>query len=207
MGATLPPVTRADIKAVIISAQLELPGLPFVIDVLPAGSRVIVESGSLRYTTAHLADALFRDSFIRNDLTGHDDVRIATPLNRQELRNPRQEDKELARNLLDHLNENIERYHHWIWSQLSDARRYAPRRLPGSEQRRTLRRERGRERAHRHCRKLPGHAGRKRLSSGSDLSAGRRAPRRPVRALSAEHADRAQSRGHPASPPLLRGRQ
>jgi len=124
MGANLPPVTRADIKAVIISARLELPGLPFVIDVLPAGSRVIVDSGSLRYTTAHLADALFRDSFIRNDLTGHDDVRIATPLNRQELRNPRQEDKELARNLLDHLNENIERYHHWIWSQLSDARRY-----------------------------------------------------------------------------------
>jgi hypothetical protein len=124
MGANLPPVTRADIKAVIISARLELPGLPFVIDALPAGSRVIVESGSLRYTTAHLADALFRDSFIRNDLTGHDDVRISTPLNRQELRNPREEDKELARNLLDHLNEHIERYHHALWGRMSADRRY-----------------------------------------------------------------------------------
>ena len=110
----MPPLHRADIKAVRISAKLELPGLPFVFDVLPAGSRVIVESGSLRYRTAHLSDALFRDAFIRNDLTGFDDVRIETPLNRQELRNPREEDKELARNLLDHLNENIERYHHEI---------------------------------------------------------------------------------------------
>lgn len=124
MGGNLPPVNRADIKAVIISARLELPGLPFVFDVLPAGSRVVVESGSLRYTTAHLSDALFRDSFIRNDLTGHDDVRIATPLNRQELRNPREEDKELARNLLDHLNEHIERYHHVIWARTSPDRRY-----------------------------------------------------------------------------------
>ena len=85
---------------------------------------MIVESGSLRYRTAHLADALFRDSFIRNDLTGYDDVRIETPLNRQELRNPREEDKERARNLLDHLNEHIERYHHVIWGLMSADRRY-----------------------------------------------------------------------------------
>jgi competence ComEA-like helix-hairpin-helix protein len=124
MGGNLPPVMRSEIKALIISARLELPGLPFVIDVLPGGSRVIVESGSLRYTTPHLADALFRDTFIQNDLTGYDDVRISTPLNRQELRNPREEDKELARNLLDHLNENIERYHHVIWARMSPDRRY-----------------------------------------------------------------------------------
>ena len=124
MAADLPPVTRAEIKAVVISAQLNLPGFPFVIDALPAGSRVIVESGSLRYRTAHLSDALFRDSFIRNDLTGYDDVRIPTPLNRQELRNPREEDKELSRNLLDHLNEHIERYHHAIWARMSPDRRY-----------------------------------------------------------------------------------
>ncbi len=124
MAGDLPPVARAEIKAVVISAQLELPGFPFVLDVLPAGSRAIVESGTLRYRTAHHADALFRDSFIRNDLTGSDDVRIPTPLNRQELRNPREEDKELARNLLDHLNENIERYHHVVWARMSADRRY-----------------------------------------------------------------------------------
>ncbi len=124
MTSGLDPVKRSEIKAVKISAKLQLPGLPFVLDVLPSGSRVIVEAGSLRYRTAHLSDALFRNAYIRNDLTGTDDVRIETPLNRQELRNPREEDKELARNLLDHLNENIERFHHVLWGRMSDARRY-----------------------------------------------------------------------------------
>ncbi|WP_029107765.1 helix-hairpin-helix domain-containing protein [Mycobacterium sp. URHD0025] len=122
MTSTLAPVHRADVKAVKISARLNVPGSPLLFDVLPAGSRVIVESGSLRYRTAHLSDALFRNAFIRNDLTGFDDVRIETPLNRQELRNPREEDKELARHLLDHLNENIEVMHQRLWSSLSDAR-------------------------------------------------------------------------------------
>lgn len=124
MTTSLPPVRRVDIKAIRIDARLDLPGFPFVFEVLPAGSRVIVESGSLRYRTAHMSGALFSNAFIRNDLTGTDDVRIETPLNRQELRNPREEDKELARNLLDHLNENIERYHHALWGRMSDDRRY-----------------------------------------------------------------------------------
>ena len=124
MTGALPAVMRSDIKAVTISSRLNLPGLPFVIDTLPVGSRVIVESGSLRYHTAHLSDALFSDAYIRNDLSAGDDVRIETPLNRQELRNPREEDKELARNLLDHLNENIERFHNVLWGRMSDARRY-----------------------------------------------------------------------------------
>ena len=124
MTGALPAVMRSDIKAVTISSRLNVPGLPFVIDTLPVGSRVIVESGSLRYRSAHLSDALFSDAYIRNDLSAGDDVRIETPLNRQELRNPREEDKELARNLLDHLNENIERFHHVLWGRMSDARRY-----------------------------------------------------------------------------------
>ena len=124
MAGDLAPVRRADIKAIVISSHLTLPGLPFVLDALPYGSRVIIESGSLRYRTANLADALFSESFIRNDLTGHDDVRIPTPLNRRELRNPREEDKEAVRNLLDHLNENVERYHHQLWAAMGDDRRY-----------------------------------------------------------------------------------
>lgn len=118
------PVNRSQVKAVQISSRLQIPGLPFVIDALPAGSRVIIESGSLRYRTAHHSDFLFSSRSIRNDLTGHDDVRIETPLNWQELRNPREEDKELARNLLDHLNEHVERFHHHLWARMSDQRRY-----------------------------------------------------------------------------------
>ena len=62
--------------------------------------------------------------FIRNDLTGADDVRIETPLNRQELRNPRDEDHELVRDLLGYLNENIEECHGTIFAGLSDQRRF-----------------------------------------------------------------------------------
>ena len=118
------PVERAQIKAIVISSRLELPGLPFIIEALPTGSRVIVESGALRYTTAHHADYLFRDRRIDNDLTASDDVRIETPLNRRELRNPREEDKESSRRLLAYLNEHIERFHHVIWSRMSADRRY-----------------------------------------------------------------------------------
>jgi len=124
MSADLPPVSRAAIKALVISSRLQLPGLPFVIDALPAGSRVIVESATMRYRTDHFSDYLVNDGFVRNDLTGLDDVRIETPLNRRELRNPREEDKERVRNLLDHLNENIERYHHVLWARMSPDRRY-----------------------------------------------------------------------------------
>ncbi len=93
-------------------------------DVLPANSRVIVEGGSMSYRTQFSSGYLFRNGNIRNDLTGSDAVRIYTPLNAQELRNPREEDKERARRLLDHLNENIERYHHVLWWRMSPDRRY-----------------------------------------------------------------------------------
>ena len=104
---------RAEIKFIKISGTSRLG--PFLISLLPANSRVIVESGTLQYRTKYSSDYLFRNARIQNDIKTSDDVRIFTPLNRQELRNPREEDKELARNLLDHLNENIERYHHAIW--------------------------------------------------------------------------------------------
>lgn len=124
MSADLAPVDRADIKAIVIEGKLELPGLPVTIDVLPAGSRVIVESLTMRYSTAHHSDFLVHDNRVRNDLTGDDDVRIETPLNRRELRNPREEDKERTRDLLDHLNEHLERYHHVIWAKMSPDRRF-----------------------------------------------------------------------------------
>ena len=93
-------------------------------NVLPANSRVIVEGGHMAYRTQFSSDDLFRSGNIRNDLTGSDAVRIYTPLNARELRNPRDEDKERARRLLDHLNENIERYHHALWWRMSPDRLY-----------------------------------------------------------------------------------
>jgi len=122
LGDALAGIPRKDIRFVKISERSRFG--PFLVDVLPQGSRVIVEGGSLSYRTKHSTGWLFRSSRIANDLTAYDAVRIPTPLNAQELRNPREEDKELARRLLDHLNEHLERYHHALWWRMSPDRRY-----------------------------------------------------------------------------------
>lgn len=119
----LPPLKRSDIKYFEISDLSGEVGLPWF-QLLPTGSRVVVERGTLRYRTRCASDVLFRNSRVDDDLVGGDRVRIFTPLNRREIRNPREEDKEVARQLLDHLNENLERYHHVIWWRMSPDRRY-----------------------------------------------------------------------------------
>ena len=66
------------------------------------------------YRTAHLGYDLFRQSRIFNDLAGTDGVLIFTPLSRQELADPREEDKQYANELLKHLNDYLEHYHRAI---------------------------------------------------------------------------------------------
>lgn len=112
-----PRVARAQVFAFEITSPT-LSGHPDV------DGRAIVRSGSVRYRTAHREDFLFRDRRIDNDLAADDSVRIATPLNRDELRNPREEDKQVARRLLAHLQENLEYYHRAIWFGMDAARRY-----------------------------------------------------------------------------------
>jgi hypothetical protein len=122
LSGAVPPVARKDVKFIKIS-EFAFPGISFL-NVLPANSRVIVDGGEMSYRTKYSSGYLFRSGRIANDLTGSDAVRIYTPLTSQELRKPREEDKELARRLLDHLNENIERYHHALWWRMSPDRRY-----------------------------------------------------------------------------------
>lgn len=122
LSGAVPPVARKDIKFIKIS-EFAFPGIPFL-NVLPANSRVIVDGGQMSYRTKYSSGYLFRSGRIANDLTGSDSVRVYTPLTLQELRKPREEDKELARRLIDHLNENIERYHHALWWRMSPDRRY-----------------------------------------------------------------------------------
>jgi hypothetical protein len=124
LGDALAGIPRKDIRFIKISERSRLAPFPLLLDVLPAGSRVIVETGNMSYRTRHSTGYLFRNTRIANDLTATDAVRIFTPLNAQELRNPREEDKELARRLLDHLNEHLERYHHALWWRMSPDRRY-----------------------------------------------------------------------------------
>jgi hypothetical protein len=91
---------------------------------LPEYSKAVVHSGSLRYRTKYMSHFLFRNSRIMSDLRPGDPVIIPTFLDRQELRNPREEDKEVARRLLSHLNEHIEHYHKAIWWSMDPERRY-----------------------------------------------------------------------------------
>jgi len=86
--------------------------------------KILVRSGSLRYRTKNFASTLF-NTRIDNDLfVGVDSVFIPTPLNNDELRNPRGEDVDAANNLIHHLNENLEYYHCCLWFDMTAERRY-----------------------------------------------------------------------------------
>lgn len=86
--------------------------------------KILVRSGSLRYRTSNFSGTLF-STRIDNDLfVGTDSVFIPTPLNNDELRNPRGEDVDVVNTLIHHLNENLEYYHKAIWFDMTPERRY-----------------------------------------------------------------------------------
>ncbi len=91
---------------------------------LPPDARVIVHTGRLRYSTDHLTAMLFDENRILDDLAVGDAVVLATPLSQRELRNPRQEDIELADRLVTHLNDRLEFFHQAIWATLDAQRRF-----------------------------------------------------------------------------------
>jgi hypothetical protein len=91
---------------------------------LPPDAQVIVHSGRMRYNTPHLTALLFDDARVLDDIKAGDAVVIATPLSQRELRNPRQEDVELADKLVAHLNDQLEFYHQAIWVNLDAQRRF-----------------------------------------------------------------------------------
>lgn len=123
LQSALPALARKNIKTIEISERSSLLPLP-LFQMLPANSKVIVTSGSMAYRTRFSSGHLFRDAHVMNDLVSGDGVRIDCPLSRQELRNPREEDKELARQLLAHLNEHLEPMHHLLWNRTSKDRLY-----------------------------------------------------------------------------------
>ncbi len=129
-SGALPPIRRDAVKAIRIAAPVDPPlssGNVFVqavADALTPSSRVLVTSGRMHYRTRHLSHDLFRNSHILNDLSSTDDVRVYTPLSAAELRRPREEDKELSRELLRQLNDHIEYYHRAIWWRMDAQRRF-----------------------------------------------------------------------------------
>ncbi len=114
-AGAVPPVPRQDIAHV----KLWYDGEP-----LPPDARVIVHSGRMRYRTPHLTALLFRADRILDDIKEGDAVVVATPLTQRELRNPRENDIEVADRLVAHLNDRLEHYHQVIWTSLDAQRRF-----------------------------------------------------------------------------------
>ena len=86
--------------------------------------KITVHSGNLRYRSDSMSQYLFSGG-ISNDLfADSDSIYIDTPLNGEELRNPRGEDIDAANKLIHHLNENLEYYHKAIWFEMTPERRY-----------------------------------------------------------------------------------
>jgi hypothetical protein len=134
--ATLPPsISRADIQQLIIKSR----------NGLPPGCRAIVNTATLRYRTRLFEHPLVDDRQANDDIdlpvvqvsfpdlldsikvtevAPGNGAAVATPLDAWEQRNPRTDDRALAAELLDHLNEQLEYYHHAIWWTMDPNRRY-----------------------------------------------------------------------------------
>jgi hypothetical protein len=120
-------VRRSDIEKIVIYTNFDLSK--------SANSRIVVRGGSMSYRTAHFSGTLFIDTAINNDLKNvtiaatnvtipTDNVVIHTPLTTEEMRDPREEDKEKATKLLTHLNAHLEYYHKRLWLAMDPDRRY-----------------------------------------------------------------------------------
>lgn len=111
----VPAVPRQDITHV----KIRFDGAP-----LPEGARAIVHSAKIRYSTDNLTAVMVDRDRVLDDLDAGDSVVIAAPLTPAEQRDPREEDRELAARLVAHLNDNLEYYHHVIWTSLDTERRF-----------------------------------------------------------------------------------
>jgi hypothetical protein len=114
-AGALPAIPREQIQMFRVSFA----GVEF-----PEDARVLVHRGKVRYDAPHLRHLLFSESRILSDLALGDDVLVPTPLSPEELRDPRQDDRELAARLLSHLNDHLEYYHQLLWMTMDPARRY-----------------------------------------------------------------------------------
>ena len=91
---------------------------------LPLGTKLVGRSGSMHYRTDHISHDLFDAYAVDEELLNGTSVDVPVRLDRDEKRNPREEDRRLATQLLAHLNERIEYYHQAIWLAMDANRRY-----------------------------------------------------------------------------------
>jgi hypothetical protein len=128
-------VARDQIKQLIIKSG----------QALPAGFRAIVNAATIRYQTDSFEHGLVVDDRLNDDLEppgisvsidpstllpvlarttpGHG-AALYTPTDSWEQRNPRVEDVRLSTELVEHLNDNLEYYHHALWWAMDPNRRF-----------------------------------------------------------------------------------
>lgn len=94
-------------------------------------SKIILRSVYLHYRTRHLSEYIIRNGNVNNDIINSslflgiqvtDAALLYTPLNYNELRNPRKEDQDAALALKNFLNEYLEMSHKIIWSAMDPSR-------------------------------------------------------------------------------------
>ena len=133
--ANMPGGTRrSDIQQLVIKSA----------NGLPAGCRAIVNAATFRYRTRLFEHVLLDDRRANDDIdlpgvevgfnaslvpfitttTVGSGATLSTPTDAWENRNPRVEDSRLAAELIDHLNDNIDYYHHSVWWTMDPNRRY-----------------------------------------------------------------------------------
>lgn len=92
--------------------------------ILPPGTKVTLELMQLRYSTENIQHALLSVGRLSDNLIDKDGVSLPAPISQEELRNPRNEDRERVNALLRHLHDNIEHYHKAIWQGMDSSRRF-----------------------------------------------------------------------------------
>ena len=113
--SAMPLWQRNQVKGLELSTAFEL----------PAGSQVIVEMASMQYSADTHSETLHHSPRLFSDLKAGDPLFLnTTRLTDLERRNPRQEDLGKRRQLLRHLNENLEHYHRLIWWRMDASRRF-----------------------------------------------------------------------------------
>lgn len=133
-GTTSGQMRRAEVSQLIIKSANGLPG----------GCRAIVNSATIRYRTSMFEHAFVDDPRVNDDLdlpkvtaiflnpfdftiqqlAPGKGAALYTPIDAWEQRSPRTEDRRLSSELVEHLNDNLEFYHHAIWWTMDPNRRY-----------------------------------------------------------------------------------
>lgn len=133
-GTLIGQIRRGDISQLIIKSSTGM----------PTGCKSFVNSATIRYRTESFEHSFVDDSRVNDDIdpprvTGSfsaagefslnplmlgTGATLFTPLDSWEQRSPRTEDKRLAKELVEHLNDNLEFYHHAIWWTMDPNRRY-----------------------------------------------------------------------------------